>query len=156
MNAHFTAWRTKSSTMLRQLQAGCHPKEIIATLAEDLLAHYEDKPLIDKYDIYQHLMNYWEETMQDDCYLVADEGWKVETYRIIERDKKGKEKDKGWTCDLVPKPFIVACYFAKEQEAIDKFASELESITASMTELEEEQGSEEGAFSELDKVIGSM
>ncbi|MCC4766358.1 type I restriction-modification system subunit M [Methanosarcina sp. DH1] len=152
MNAHFAAWRTKSSAMLRQLQAGCHPKEIIATLAEDLLAHYEDKPLIDKYDIYQHLMDYWEETMQDDCYLIADEGWKAETSRIIEKDKKGREKDKGWTCDLVPKYLIVACYFAKEQEAIDKLASELESITASMTELEEEQGGEEGAFSELDKV----
>ena len=152
MNAHFAAWRTKSSVMLRQLQAGCHPKEIIATLAEDLLAHYEGKPLIDKYDIYQHLMDYWGETMQDDCYLIAAEGWKAETSRIIEKDKKGKEKDKGWTCDLVPKYLIVARNFAKEQEAIDKLASELESITASMTELEEEQGGEEGAFSELDKV----
>lgn len=152
MNAHFAAWRTKSSAMLRQLQAGCHPKEIIAMLAEDLLAHYESKPLIDKYDIYQHLMNYWGEAMQDDCYLIADEGWKATTYRIIERDKKGKEKDRGWTCDLVPKYLIVARFFAKEQEDIDKLASDLESITASMTELEEEQGGEESAFSELDKV----
>lgn len=152
MNAHFAAWRTKSSAMLRQLQAGCHPKEIIATLAEDLLAHYADRPLIDKYDIYQHLMDYWEEAMQDDCYLIADQGWKATTYRIIERDKKGKEKDRGWTCDLVPKYLIVARFFAKEQEAIDKLTSDLESITASMTELEEEQGGEEGAFSELGKV----
>ena len=152
MNAHFAAWREKSSAMLRQLQTGCHPKEIIAELSEDLLAHYAGKPLISQYDVYQHLMDYWEETMQDDCYLIADEGWKAETYRIIEKDKKGKEKDKGWTCDLVPKSLIVARFFAKEQEAIDKLAAELESITASMTELEEEQGGEEGAFSELDKV----
>ena len=75
---------------------------MIAALAEDLLAHYTDKPLIDKYDVYQHLMDYWAETMQDDCYLIAADGWKAETYRIIEKDKKGKEKDKGWTCDLVP------------------------------------------------------
>jgi type I restriction enzyme M protein len=152
MNAHFTAWRETTSAMLRQLQPGCHPKEIIEGLSENLLAHYADKPLINQYDIYQHLMDYWAETMQDDCYLISDEGWKAETYRITEKDKKGKVKDKGWTCDLVPKPLIVARYFAKEQEAIDKLASELESITASMTELEEEQGGEEGAFSELDKV----
>ena len=138
--------------MLRQLQTGCHPKEIIAELSEDLLAHYADKPLISQYDVYQHLMDYWEGAMQDDCYLIADEGWKAKTYRIIEKDKKGKEKDKGWTCDLVPKSLIVARFFAKEQEAIDKLAAELESITARMTELEEEQGGEEGAFSELDKV----
>lgn len=152
MNAHFAAWSSKTSAMLRQLQPGCHPKEIIAELSEDLLAHYAGKPLINQYDVYQHLMDFWEETMQDDCYLIADEGWKAKTSRIIEKDKKGKEKDKGWTCDLVPKPLIVARFFSKEQEAIDKLASELESITASMTELEEENGGEEGAFSELDKV----
>jgi type I restriction enzyme M protein len=90
--------------------------------------------------------------MQDDCYLIAADGWKAETYRIIERDKKGKEKDKGWTCDLVPKSLIVARYFAKEQEAIDQLTAELEAVTARLTELEEEQGGEEGAFSELDKV----
>lgn len=152
MNTHFAAWREKSSALLWQLQAGCHPKEVITELSEDLLAHYADKPLISQYDVYQHLMDYWAETMQDDCYLIADEGWKAETSRIIEKDKKGKEKDKGWTCDLVPKSLIVARFFSKEQEAIDKLSAELESITARMTELEEENGGEEGAFSELEKV----
>ena len=102
--------------------------------------------------MYQHLLDYWAETMQDDCYLIAADGWKAETYRIIEKDKKGKEKDKGWTCDLVPKALIVARYFAKEQAAIDKLAAELESVTAQITELEEEHGGEEGVFSALDKV----
>ena len=119
---------------------------------ESLLAHYTDKPLIDEYDVYQHLMDYWAETMQDDCYLIAADGWKAETYRIIEKDKKGKEKDKGWTCDLIPKGLIVARYFAKEQAAIDQLTAELESVTAKLTELEEEHGGEDGAFSELDKV----
>ena len=71
--------------------------------------------------LYQHLMDYWATTMQDDCYPIAADGWKAETYRVIETKKrKGKEKDKGWACDLVPKSFIVARYFAKEQEAITK------------------------------------
>jgi type I restriction enzyme M protein len=71
MNAHFAEWRKKSATKLKTLQPGCHPKEVIARLSEDLLAHYAGKPLIDPYDIYQHLMDYWTETMQDDCYLIA-------------------------------------------------------------------------------------
>jgi len=152
MNAHFATWNQKTAKSLRALKPGCHPKELIGKLSEDLLAHYLGQPLIDKYDVYQHLMDYWAETMQDDCYLIAADGWKAETTRIIEKDKKGKEKDKGWTCDLVPKPLIVARYFAKEQEAIDQLTAELESVTARLTELEEEQGGEEGAFSELDKV----
>ena len=152
MNALFADWRAKSAAKLKGLQAGSHPKAVIAGLSEDLLAHYTDKPLIDKYDVYQHLMDYWAGTMQDDCYLIAADGWKAETYRIIDTDKKGKEKDKGWICDLVPKALIVARFFAREQQAIDTLAAELESVTAQMTELEEEHGGDEGAFSELDKV----
>jgi type I restriction enzyme M protein len=152
MNAHFTAWRDKNSKMLKALKAACHPKEIIVRLSEDLLAHYKGKPLIDPYDIYQHLMDYWAATMQDDCYLIAADGWKAEVYRIIEKDKKGKEKDKGWTCDLIPKPLIVAGYLPKEQVAIDQLTAELERVTAEIAGLEEEHGGDEGAFSELDKV----
>ena len=152
MNAHFDAWRQKSAQVLRQLKAGSHPKEAIAALSEDLLAHYTGQPLIDKYDVYQHLLDYWAETMQDDCYLIAAEGWKAETQRIVEKDKKGKEKDKGWTCDLVPRALMVARYFANEQEAVTKLQVELETVSARIAEIEEEHGGEGGAFSELEKV----
>jgi type I restriction enzyme M protein len=152
MNAHFAAWRDKTTATLKALQVGCKPKAVIAELSEGLLAHYAEKPLIDQYDVYQHLMDYWDETMQDDCYLIAVDGWKAETYRVIETDKKGKEKDKGWTCDLVPKSFIVARFYADEQATIESLASDLESINAERSELEEEHGGEEGAFAELEKV----
>jgi type I restriction enzyme M protein len=152
MNAHFAAWQKRSAATLKALQAGCHPKVVIVELSESLLAHYQNKPLIDAYDIYQHLMDYWATTMQDDAYLIAADGWKAETYRVIETDKKGKEKDKGWICDLIPKSLIVARYYAKEQATIDQLSVELESVSAKLAELEEEHGGEEGAFSELDKV----
>ncbi len=152
MNSHFAAWSQENGKSLRQLKSGCHPKEIIVKLSEDLLAYYSGKPLIDNYDVYQHLMDYWAETMQDDCYIIAADGWRAETTRIVEKDKKGNEKDKGWTCDLVPKSLIVARYFAKEQAALTQLEAELEAVTARLTEMEEEHGGEEGAFSELEKV----
>ena len=152
MNGHFNAWRQKSARTLKGLQAGCHPREVIAALAEDLLAHYTGQPLIDPYAVYQHLMDYWAATLQDDGYLIAADGWKAETTRVIETDKKGKEKDKGWTCDLIPKPLIVARYFAREQTAIAQLAAELEGVSARLAEMEEEHGGEDEAFAELDKV----
>jgi type I restriction enzyme M protein len=153
MNTHFAAWRTKAAKTLKALKAGIHPKEVIADLSEDLLAHYTDKPLIDKYDVYQHLMDYWAETMQDDCYFIATDGWVATTRRVIEekKNKEGKvikEMDKGWTCDLIPKPLIVARYYAKEQAAIDQLAAELESVSAKLVELEEEHGGEDEAFAD--------
>jgi type I restriction enzyme M protein len=168
MNKHFNKWKKKSAASLMDLKAGCHPKSIISDLAEDLLTHYKkvesgkfkvesetlNSPLslLNSYDIYQHLMDYWAQTMQDDCYLIASDGFKAETYRIIETDKKGKEKDKGWTCDLIPKYMIVARYYIKEQTEIDALTAELEAVTARLAELEEEHGGDEGAFAELEKV----
>ena len=152
MNAHFAEWRDTNAVTLKALKAGCHPREIIAQLSESLLAHYADKPLIDPYDVYQQLMDFWSETMQDDCYLIAAEGWKAETGRVIEVDKKGKERDKGWVCDLIPKALIVARYFSEEQAAIDQLVVDLDIVTASLSEMAEEHGGEDGVFAELDKV----
>jgi type I restriction enzyme M protein len=52
----------------------------------------------------------------------------------------------------VPKALIVARYYAAEQTAITALQADLEGVAAEMTELEEEHGGDEGAFSELDKV----
>jgi len=152
MNAHFAKWKSASIVTLKALKAGCHPKQIIGSLSENLLAHYTGKPLIDKYDVYQHLMDYWAGTMQDDCYAIAADGWKAQTSRVIERDKKGKEKDKGWVCELVPKPLVVARYFATQQEVIAKLEADLEAIAAQIAELEEEHGGDDGLYSEFDKI----
>jgi type I restriction enzyme M protein len=145
-------WRKQAGKRLKTLKPGFVPKALITELSEGLLAHYASRPLIDPYDIYQHLMDYWTETLQDDAYLIAADGWKAETSRIVEKDKRGRERDKGWTCDLVPKPLVVARFFAREQAAIDTLTTELEQVTARLAELEEEHGGDEGAFAELDKV----
>jgi type I restriction enzyme M protein len=152
MNALFAKWRKKSAVSLRGLQVGFHPKELIYELSENLLAHYSGRPLIDKYDVYQHLMDYWSEAMQDDCYLIAADGWKAETSRVLVKNKQGKEIDKGWICDLVPKALIVTRYFAVEQGTIAKLEADLESIAAQMTALEEEHSGDDGVFSDLDKI----
>ncbi|MEO8383499.1 MAG: class I SAM-dependent DNA methyltransferase [Acidobacteriota bacterium] len=149
---HFDGWRNAATRRLNAFDKDSHPKALIEILAEDLLAAFRPAPLLDAYDVYQHLMDYWAETMQDDAYLIAADGWVPKPARIVETDKKGKRKDKGWVCDLVPKSLIVARYFAKEQAALDTKQSELEATTASLSELEEEHGGEEGALGALEKI----
>jgi len=152
MAALWDGWRKGTARKLKALEPGFVPSELIDAVSESLLAHYAGKPLVSHYDVYQHLMDYWAATMQDDGYMIASDGWKAETTRIVEKDKNGKARDKGWACDLVPKALIVARYFAGEQDAIDALVSEQERVTAELAELEEEHGGEEGAFAELDKV----
>jgi len=152
MDDLFTKWSSKNRKILKALEEGHKPKAVIAKLSEALLKVYKDKALVNKYNIYQILLSYWNETMQDDCYIISADGWVAETYRIIEKAKNGKEKDKGWTCDLIPKNLLNAKYFQSEQDEIDHLNQDKENLSSQIAELEEEQSGEEGAFAELEKV----
>ena len=155
MNAHFAEWCYAQALALKALRpntAEAKPRNVIAELSEGLLAHYLGQPLIDAYAVYQHLMDYWAQAMQDDCYAIAVDGWKAQTYRVIETDKKGKPKDRGWACDLVPKQLVVARYFAKEQVALLALQAELEGVSGRLAELVEEHSGEDTAFAGFDKI----
>jgi len=71
----FTDWRMATTPRLTAFDKDGHPKALIETIAEDLLAAFRQAPLLDAYDVFQHLMDYWAETMQDDAYLIAADGW---------------------------------------------------------------------------------
>ena len=152
----FEQWCASNQPRLKGFDKNDQPKALIKIIAEELLDAFKQAPLLDAYDIYQHLMDYWFETLQDDAYLITADGWVAEPHRVLEEIKagknKGKMKDKGWTCELIPKAFIVARYFAHEQAGLDDLQAELDSTTAAITELEEEHNGEEGAFAELDKI----
>jgi type I restriction enzyme M protein len=154
--AHSQAWQEQVVDGLKALQIGIKPKQEVADLAEGLLDHYSSQPLIDPYDIYQLIMDYWEEVLSDDFYQIAAEGWKAEPYRVIELikqgKKKGQEKDVGWACDLLPKPLLVAHAFADEQAALDAELAELETAEAALAEMIEEQSGDDGVFADFDKV----
>lgn len=148
----FDQWKEKNRPRMISFGKDQHPKALIETIAEDLLSVFKSAPLIDAYELYQHLMDYWAETMQDDCYLLSANGWIAELTHIIEKDKKGKLKNKGWLCDLVPKQLVVARFFPSEQEAIASLEMQLETIKAQLAELEEEHSGEDGCLGALDKI----
>ena len=148
----FHQWQATNRPRLLSFGQHSHPKELIEAIAEDLLSVFKTAPLLDAYDLYQHLMDYWAATMQDDCYILSSDGWRAVTSRMVETDKKGKSKDRGWVCDLVPKGLIVARDFAPEQAALEAKQAELEALTARLTELEEEHGGEDGFLGALEKI----
>ncbi|BCT67016.1 class I SAM-dependent DNA methyltransferase [Nitrosospira sp. NRS527] len=152
----FDKWCRAVTPLLTGIQPGDNPKALIAKVSETLLATFQAAPLLDPYDVYQHLMDYWAETMQDDAYLIAADGWVALSRRILETDKKGKTKDKGWTCDLLPKPYIVARYFASERAELDAKQAELEGLTSQIAELEEEHGGEYGLLFEAQDEKGAL
>jgi type I restriction enzyme M protein len=153
MKALFSQWAAEAKPQLMALEKGFQPKQVIHRLSEELLESFRRQILMDPYDIYQQLMNYWQEVMQDDLYLIAEDGWLAQPYRIIETNKKtGKQTDKGWTCDLLPPDLLIQQCFRAEQEALQALEAEKESLSAQLSELEEEHGGEEGYFADFDKV----
>lgn len=148
----FTSWKNSVYTDLQGIQKDTAPKKFIHHISEALLNAYHEKALVNKYDIYQHLLNYWNETMKDDVYLIVEDGWVAKTKRILEKNQKGKEVDKGWTCDLIPKELVITKYLAKEKSELQDLESELENVQATLNTLEEEHSGEDGVFGELDKI----
>jgi type I restriction enzyme M protein len=140
ITALFEKWKAANTPRLKGIALHDHPKTLIESLSEELLETFRAAQLLDPYDVYQHLMDYWTETMQDDLYLLVQEGW------------KGVLDGKPNT-DLIPKPLIVTRYFAKEQAAIEKLEADRDEITRQMEELDEEHGGEDGllAGSKTDK-----
>ena len=155
----FDAWRETHEPLLKGLAPGANAKDVIQTLSEDLLRRFDDDlPLLDRYDVYQRLMNYWDEVMQDDVYLIAADGWTDAAHPrgiIEDKEKKIKEtpdlavKRKKYKMDLIPPGLIVARYFADEQAVIEALQAGQEAAARELEEFVEEHTGEEGLLGEV-------
>jgi type I restriction enzyme M protein len=154
LDATFDAWKRDNYTLLSGIDAHTHPAGFIHALSESLLTHYTGKALIDPYDIYQHLLDYWAETLKDDVYMLVEDGWKATLEPV--RDAKGNPKKGEYDCELIPKPLLIARYFAAEQAALTDLEQQLEAATRNLEEMLEEHGSEDGLLSEVQNEKGKV
>jgi len=143
VTALFEHWKNANRPELTSIRIGGHPKQLIETISESLLDSFRAAPLLDPYDVYQHLMTYWSETMQDDVYLLVQEGWQA----MIE----GKPNS-----DLIPTGLIVSRYFSAEQQQIEQLEAARDAISRQMEELEEENSGEEGLLDEAKTDKGKL
>ena len=157
----YLKWKNEVTSILLNLTKNQQPKALIEQISEKLLNDFSDVPLLDKYDVYQVLMEYWAETMQDDVYAVCYEGY--ETGREISYDyvtKKIKEngqtieiktdKIKGFEGKILPKILLASQYFQEEVKALNVLREQLEDVAARLTEITEENSGEDGVFSQFD------
>ncbi len=152
--ATFGKWQGASTEFLKTIESTNHPKAIIQKVSYDLLSACDSVRLIEKYDIYQHLMAYWEEVMQDDTHIITVDGWKFGNEVIrLQKENKGKKKDveglAGLEGRLIPISLAIKTYFAKEQATIDELNAALEQVGVDMETLKDEHGGEEGLLSEV-------
>jgi type I restriction enzyme M protein len=159
VTALFGKWRKANAPRLRAIKPGGKPKALVEELGEGLLETFSpdrsDRSvgLVDPYDVYQHLMDYWAMTMQDDVYMIVSDGWREAAKpRLIIEDKEKKTKEKPdftvgklkYKAELIPTGLVIARYFAAEQTAIEKLEAEVAASEQALEEMAEEHGGEDG------------
>jgi type I restriction enzyme M protein len=161
-NGLFARWKKAHLPKLKGFAKDGHPKELIEALSEDLLATFKTAPLVDAYGVYQHLMDYWADVMQDDCYLIAADGWVVgaqprEILQVKNKENKlvwpephdFKRGNRRFKSDLVPASILIDRYFVAERDRIAEIESELAAAEQELDEMFEEHGGEEGLLNDV-------
>ena len=159
----FNTWQSRNASLLGEIDTKTLPRAIIRALSEDLLVQFSNLPLLNPYDVYQKLMDYWDEVMQDDVYLITMDGWvDAAKPRDFIQHKNLKEtpdltiKKKKYTMDLIPPSLIVACYYAEEQANIDALQTDLETATQTFDEYIEEHTGEDGLLADATNDSGNI
>ncbi|MDM7457775.1 MAG: class I SAM-dependent DNA methyltransferase [Paracoccus sp. (in: a-proteobacteria)] len=152
-------WIAANTPLLTGIRQGDQPRDLIHSIAEDMLARFAPAPLIDRYEAYQRLMAYWAATMQDDVFIIAGGGW------LAARELREARKDSDsqrWledgdltvsrvrlVADVIPPALITARFFPDLRAALDQATARAEELTRQIEELAEEHGAEGGLFEEL-------
>ena len=148
----FDAWYRVHAHRLRELGRGSSPKMLIRDLSEDLLHRFAGLPLLDGHDVYQCLMDYWDEVMQDDVYLVVTEGWAEAARPRVLVPVRGrgtaerpdlKVNGKKYRMDLLPPGLVVDRYFAMEQQEVDVLRADAEESARDLEEFVEKHTGED-------------
>ncbi|MGM0586931.1 MAG: type I restriction-modification system subunit M [Bacteroidota bacterium] len=138
----FAQWKDRYYKQMKSIDEETQPSAFIEELSEGLLEAYTGQSLLDAYAIYQHLMDYWTQTMKDDLFMIVEDGWQATLEPV--RTKKGKIKKGQFECPLVPKELVIDRYFPEEQQEIEELQQKLEEANQIMDELEQEHAHEEG------------
>lgn len=147
-NNLYKEWAKENIAKLKSIPLKTKPKQFIAYLGNNILAKYASAKLINKYDVYEVLMEYWNETMQDDVYMISEIGYTIELHKLV--TKKNKKEIITYYCELVPQEYVANRYFKDEVKYISQTEDKLNEIQAKKDEFIEEYCSENGALYGLD------
>lgn len=153
LDSNFNQWVDSNKRKLMGINSETQVKSFIKDLSEDLLIKFENFPLIDKYSIYQQLMEYWQNIMQDDVYLIKQEGYlKASRLKQVSEDHdivigNGKNAFK-YKSDTIPSSIISEKYFKSDLDKITELTELIERKNEELTELEQDNSGEDELFSE--------
>lgn len=166
VNNTYNEWKKIANPVLTNLNSTDSNKEIILNLSEEILEKFSKLELLDKYDVYQVLLAYWNETMNDDVLLIIQDELGYNLAKITDdikeepkeskkakKDSAKEEKPKepkiiGWEGRLIPKQIVLDAFFALEQKEIEKAEEKLSQTESAFEEFIENNSDENGYFTD--------
>lgn len=158
----FSQWESAIKDILLEIESDTNPKELIRTIAAKLLETYESARLLDNYDVYDCLLNYWNAKLQDDVYAIKAGGYAVGREIDYEYAKKKQKDESGETVEvddtskvksfegaLIPKEIIEAVYFAEELAELTALMEQSGTLEAELDEMREEESGDEGLLKDV-------
>ena len=144
------SWEKDIEDKLLNLDNTIRVKELIETISDKLLETFNDDILINKYDAYEYLMKYYEETFKDDLYMVTDNGWIPSL--TFAKDKKGNIKKNEFDSELLPKDIVINKYFKNENNEINELNNKLNNLISDFDSIVEENTGDEQLFNDYEQV----
>jgi type I restriction enzyme M protein len=155
IHEQLSVWSSYAKLQLQSLDGNVRPKDLIADLSERLLESFKGLSLIDCYEVYQGLMQIWEETLKDDIYMVIESGWESGSRLVpLPAKKKGEKRSVRvdftinkveYRSELIPPELMIEAFFADEARQVEV---DLIAAAEKLNELAEEFGAEEMLLSE--------
>lgn len=157
----FEQWKAEVKDILLGIDADTNPKELIRMIAAMLRVAYERARLLDNYDVYDCLLNYWNAKLQDDVYVIKAGGYAVAREIDYEYAKKKQKDESGETVEvddtskvksfegaLIPKEIMEEVFFAEELAELTALMEQSAALEAELDEMREEESGDEGLLKE--------
>lgn len=152
-NNKFENWKKEIKELLFNINNNTEPKELIRTISVKLLNEYANARLLDNYDVYDCLLNYWNARMQDDVYIIKNFGYEagreIEFEYEVKKGIENKNKIKSFNGSIIPKELIEKEYFMEELDEINCLIEKADAVASELSEMIEEESGEEGLFNEV-------
>lgn len=143
-------WEIENRDRLYKVSNKTRVKYLIEELSNSMLKIFKDDKLIDKYEAYEFLMEFYNNTLKDDLHLIVENGWIPKL--VFGQDKNGKIKKNEFESDLLPKDIVIKEYFEKYSTKLEELNNELNDLVQEFESKVEENTGDESIFNDENKV----
>lgn len=143
-------WETENKEKLQKINNDTRAKQLIENLSSCILKMFENDKIIDKYEAYEYLMEYYNITLKDDLYLIVENGWIPKL--TFGQDKNGKIKKNEFESDLLPKEIVIKEYFKEHADKLEELNNQLNDLVSDYDAIVEENTGDEAIFNDEEKI----